>query len=179
MLDRGAVTLVVIDFQDKLLPKIPDAEAVMGRAAKLIRFARGTNIPILWTEQYPRGLGRTAEGIARELEGHRPIEKTAFGCLGDAVFLSALEQTGKGQLLLTGIEAHVCVLQTALAALDDGYEVYVPRDAVASRFANEYEAGLNRLGRAGTEIVTTEMALFEMLREADTPEFKKALPLIK
>jgi nicotinamidase-related amidase len=179
MLDRDACALVVIDYQEKLLPKIHGAEAVTEQAVKLIRFARELGIPILWTEQYPKGLGRTVGTIAEELKGHTPIEKTAFGCLGDAAFSKALEDTGRKQLLITGIEAHVCVLQTGLTALEERYEVYVPRDAVGSRSEKEYEAGLERLEGAGAEIVTTEMAMFEVLREAGTPEFKRVLPLIK
>lgn len=179
MLDRSTVALVVIDYQEKLLPKISGADAVAEQAIKLIRFARELEIPILWTEQYPKGLGHTVEPVAAELNGITAIEKTAFGCLGDPGFAQALESTGRKQLLLTGIEAHICVMQTALLALENGYSVFIPRDAVGSRFEREYEAGLDRLERAGAELVTTEMAIFEMLREAGTPEFKKALPLIK
>ena len=179
MLDRDATLLVVIDYQEKLLPKILGAEALTEQAVKLIRFARELEVPILCTEQYPKGLGHTVAPIAAALEGIVPLEKTAFGCLGDAGFTEALEASGRKQLLLTGIEAHICVMQTALGALDEGYEVYIPRDAVGSRFALEYEAGLHRLEGAGAEIVTTEMALFELLREAGTPEFKKALPFLK
>lgn len=179
MLDRDACALVVIDYQEKLLPKIHGAEAVAEQAVKLIRFARELGLPILWTEQYPKGLGRTVAPITEELKGCTPIEKTAFGCLGDAAFSKFLEDTGRKQLLLTGIEAHVCVMQTGLAALEEGYEVYVPRDAVGSRSEKEYEAGLKRLEAAGAEVVTTEMAMFEALREAGTPEFKRVLPLIK
>ncbi|NUM56403.1 MAG: hydrolase [Candidatus Hydrogenedentes bacterium] len=179
MLDRNAAALIVIDYQEKLLPKILNAEAVSAQAIKLIRFARELDVPILWTEQYPKGLGHTVEPVATELEGMTPIEKTAFGCLGDPNFATALDASGRRQLLLTGIEAHICVMQTALLAIEKGYKVFIPRDAVGSRIESEYDAGLDRLERAGAELVTTEMAIFEMLREAGTPEFKKALPLIK
>ncbi|HRK36215.1 MAG TPA: hydrolase [Candidatus Hydrogenedentes bacterium] len=179
MLDRDSATLVVIDFQEKLLPKIHDADAIGSQAIKLIRFARELGMPILWTEQYPKGLGHTVEPIAAELGGETPIEKTVFGCIAAPGFASALAASGRKQLLLTGIEAHICVMQTALAALDEGYEVFIPKDAVGSRTPAEYDAGLERLQRAGAEIVTTEMAMFELLREAGTPEFKKTLPLFK
>lgn len=179
MLDRNKVALVVIDYQEKLLPKILGADALSEQAIKLIRFARELDTPILCTEQYPKGLGRTVEPIMEALGGVTPLEKTAFGCLADSGFRAAIEATGRRQLLLTGIEAHICVMQTALAALEEGYEIYIPRDAVGSRFEKEYEAGLHRLERAGAELVTTEMVLFEMLREAGTPEFKKALPFLK
>lgn len=179
MLDRSKAALVVIDYQEKLLPKIHDAHAVAGQGVKLIRFARELDIPVFWTEQYPKGLGHTVGPVADELQGVPCIEKTAFGCLNDPNFASALDASGKKQLLLTGIEAHICVMQTALQAIERGFEVFVPRDAVGSRSQTERDAGLERLERAGAEIVTTEMALFEILREAGTPEFKKALPFLK
>ena len=179
MLDRSTVALVVIDYQEKLLPKIHDAESVVAHAVRLIRFARELAIPILWTEQYPKGLGHTVDAIAAELPDGHVFEKTAFGCLADRAIAEAFETSGRRQLLLTGIEAHVCVMQTGLAALDAGYEVFIPRDAVGSRIVAEYEAGIHRLETAGAVLVTTEMALFELLREAGTPEFKKLLPLLK
>ena len=179
MLDRNSAALLVIDFQDRLLPKIHEGEAVAAHAIKLIRFAREMDMPLLWTEQYPKGLGPTVESVARELQGCTAFEKMSFGCLGDASIAAALEDTKRRQLLLTGIETHVCVMQTALFAMDTGYEVFIPRDAVGSRSPEEYAAGLHRLDKAGAQLVTTEMALFELLREAGTPEFKKALPLIK
>ncbi|MCC6485968.1 MAG: hydrolase [Candidatus Hydrogenedentes bacterium] len=179
MLDRNAVALLVIDYQEKLLPKIHAGDAVVAQAVKLIRFAREMGIPIVWTEQYPKGLGPTVEVLGNELEGLTVFEKMSFGCMGDASIASAIEETKRRQLLLTGIETHVCVMQTALAALEKGYEVFIPRDAVGSRSPQEYAAGLHRLDKAGAQLVTTEMALFELLREAGTPEFKKALPLVK
>ncbi len=179
MLGRDDVALVVIDYQERLLPKIHDGDAVVAQAIRLIRFARELDLPTLWTEQYPKGLGPTVDAIATELEGIDPIEKTAFGCFGDETFSEMVAETGRNQLLLTGIEAHICVMQTALMAIDRGFEVYIPRDAVGSRFPAEYEAGLHRLEQAGANLVTTEMALFEILREAGTPEFKKVLPLLK
>ena len=179
MLDRQNAVLVVVDFQEKLLPTIPVTDAILPQAIKLIRFARELDIPILWTEQYPRGLGATVPEIATELEGLAAIEKTSFGCMGDAGFVRALENTGRRQLLLTGVETHVCMMQTALAAVEQGYEVYVPRDTVASQEKRQYKAGLRRMEQAGVVLGTTQMVLFEILREAGTPEFKKALPLLK
>lgn len=179
MLDRNKTVLVVIDFQEKLLPTIPVADEVLPQAIKLIRFARELAIPILWTEQYPQGLGNTAPEIAAELEGLTAIEKTSFGCMGDAGFARALADTGRTQLLLTGVETHVCVMQTALAAVEQGYEVYVPRDAAASQEKRQYKAALRRMERAGVVLGLTQMMLFELLGEAGTPEFKKALPLLK
>ncbi|MDZ4858433.1 MAG: hydrolase [Candidatus Hydrogenedentes bacterium] len=179
MLNRDNAALIVIDYQEKLLHKIHNGGEITEKAIKLIRFARELDIPILWTEQYPKGLGHTVEPIAAELAGSSAIEKTAFGCLGSPAFSEALKATGKKQLLLTGIETHICVMQTGLAALQQGYEVFVPRDAVGSLSESEYDAGLDRLARAGAELVTTQMALFELLQEAGTPEFKRAQAYLK
>ena len=179
MLNRQSLALVVIDFQERLLPKILNGDAVLSKAVKLIQFARILEIPVVVSEQYPKGLGPTVAGLATELQGIKPLEKMTFGCFGDEAFAGAVAALGRKQLLLTGIEAHVCVLQTALMAVNAGYEVFVPRDAVGSRFQAEYEAAIHRLERSGVVLVTTEMALFEILRVAGTAEFKQTLPLIK
>jgi nicotinamidase-related amidase len=117
--------------------------------------------------------------VAEALEGLRPIEKTAFGCLGSTDFCASLASIGRRQLLITGIETHVCVLQTALLALEQGHEVFVARDAVGARLGEEHEAALARLAASGVTLVTTEMAAFELLRDAAAPEFKQLLPLLK
>lgn len=179
MLDRTQTALVVIDFQEKLLPKIARQEDLVPRALRLIQAARLLDVPVLWTEQYPRGLGRTVDAVARVLDGVTPTEKTAFGCLGSAAFQSALGSVARRQLLVTGIETHVCVLQTALGALEQGYEVYVARDAAGARCTDEHEAALARLAAAGVILVTSEMAIFELLQDAAAPEFKELLPLLK
>jgi nicotinamidase-related amidase len=179
MLKRDDVTLIVIDLQDGLLPKIFGGEGVVEKSIKLIRFAQALELPIVWTEQYPKGLGATTESVASELKGFIPLEKVSFGCFGAPGFAEAVTAAGRKQLLVVGIEAHVCVMQTVLAGLSLGYEVYVPRDAVGSRSASDCEAGLARMQAHGAEIVTTEMAIFEILRAAGTPEFKKVLPLLK
>lgn len=179
MLEIPKTTLLVIDYQPKLLPKIFNAEAILPQAIKLIRFAKELGLPVLVTEQYPRGLGSTVAEIAAELTATTPIAKTSFGCFGEAAFVEALAGTGRSQILVTGIETHVCVMQTALVALERDFEVYVARDAVGSRREMDYEAGLERMARAGAHLVTTEMAVFELLRDASSPEFKRVLPLLK
>ena len=179
MLNRDSAVLVVIDFQEKLLPKIPVADALIRAAVKLIRFTRELALPILWTEQYPKGLGATVDAIAGRLAGHSAMAKTSFGCFGDPGFRHALSSTGRAQLIVTGIETHVCVMQTVIEALEHRCEVFVPRDAVASRAKADHKAGLSRMKQAGAQLVTTEMAMLEILREAGIPEFKRVLPLIK
>lgn len=179
MLHADTAAVVAIDLQEKLLPTIEDADRVVQRAGRLLHFARELRLPILWTEQYPKGLGATVPAIAAPLEGLQPIEKTVFGCMAHAPFHDALQQTQRRQLLLTGIEGHICVMQTALGALGEDYDVFIVRDAVGSSSGDELEAGLARMERAGATIVTAQMAMFELLREAGTPEFKRVLPLLK
>ncbi len=179
MLERMSTLLCVIDLQDGLLPKIDDVDTVLNQSIKLIRFARALDIPIVWTEQYPKGLGRTTERVAAELEGLAPIEKVAFGCFGAPEFVEALEAVERDQILVVGIEAHVCVMQTVLVGLEMDYDMYIPCDAVGSRNPLDYQMGLDRMCSEGATLVTTEMAMFEILRAAGTPEFKKVLPLIK
>jgi len=179
MMDCQRVVLLVIDLQENLLAKIPAADGVLQQGKRLIQFARELDIPILWTEQYPRGLGPTAATIAQELTGLTPLEKLSFGCFAAPGFPEAVAATGRDQLLVVGVEAHVCVMQTVLVAMERGFEVYIVRDAVASRRRTDYKAGLARMRARGAQLVTTEMAMFEMLRVAGTPVFKKILPLIK
>ncbi len=179
MLNRDATILVVIDLQERLLAKIPAAEAVIGRTVDLIRFARELHLPLLWAEQYPKGLGPTAAAVARELHGLRPLAKRSFGCLGDPEFEAALRDSQRSQLLVAGVETHVCVMQTVLQAVNQGYEVYVAQDAVAARVEAEHEAGIARMASGGACLVTAEMAMFELLGQAGTAEFKRVLPLLK
>jgi len=179
MLHKDRMALLVVDFQDRLLPKIPVADKVVAEASRLIEFATLLDIPIVLTEQYPKGLGPTVGSMRDALSGIAPVEKVTFGCFGDAGFCAALEATGRSQLLLTGIETHVCIMQTALGGLDEGYDIYVARDAVASREKAQHKAGLARMRAAGVNEVTVEMAMFEALREAGTPAFKSVLPLIR
>jgi nicotinamidase-related amidase len=179
MLNRAKTVLLVVDFQEKLLPKIAHADDIVPQAIRLIRFAHELELAVLVTEQYPKGLGRTVQPVEDELRGAVPIEKTSFGCFGDKGFCEAISATGCQQLLVTGIETHVCVMQTVLAGLESGYEAFVVRDAIGSRHTPDYEAGLVRMQTAGAYLVTTEMALFELLGEAGTPEFKRVLPLLK
>lgn len=179
MLQVDTAAVVAIDLQEKLLPTIQHADRVVQRTARLLRFAREFALPVLWTEQYPKGLGATVPEIAEPLEGLQPIDKTVFGCMGHAPFQQALAELRRRQLVLTGIEGHICVMQTALGALGEGYEVFVVRDAVGSSDDEELEAGIERMEKAGATIVTTQMAMFELLREAGTPEFKRVLPLLK
>jgi nicotinamidase-related amidase len=180
MLRASNAALVVIDIQDKLLPRREGAAAaVIAKTQKLVQAAKTLGIPVLVTEQNPGKIGPTAAPLAETLGETPRIGKMEFGCLNNPDFRAALEATRRRQLLLTGVEAHICVLQTALGAQEMGYTPFVVRDAVASLDPAEEEAGLRRMERHGTEIVTTQMAMFELLGAAGTPEFKQLLPILK
>ena len=179
MLERENAVLIVIDLQDKLLDKIPVAEDIIERATMLIKVAQVLDIPVILTEQYPKGLGPTNRAVRETLGDVTPIEKLSFGCMGNEDFRDRLHELDRGQLLITGVETHVCVAQTAIGALDMGYDTYVARDAVAARSKFEHKMGLERIADECGGLVTTEMAIFELLGEAGTPEFKQVLPLLK
>jgi len=135
-------------------------------------------VPVLASEQYPQGLGPTVAPLAGLL-GDTPPAKLTFSCSRDDGQRDAIERRGRDQILVTGIEAHVCVLQTALDLLDAGYEVHVPHDAVSSRRPADKEWALHRMAAAGAVITSTESALFELLERCDTADFKKVAKLIK
>jgi nicotinamidase-related amidase len=169
--------LLVVDLQDKLLALIPGREAVVAQTAALIRGARALGMPIWGTEQYPRGLGPTTAAIA-ELVPERPA-KTSFHCCAVPQFLEQLYGRNIRHITVAGIEAHVCVSQTALELLDLGFRVQVPADAVASRRQLDWEFGLRRLEHAGAVVSSTESVLFEWTERSDRPEFKEISELVK
>ena len=178
MLTKEGSILVVVDVQDKLLHAIHDWPGVLENTLKMITFARTLAVPAIITEQYPKGLGPTNASIIERLPG-RPVEKTVFSSFGAERFAAELEKAGAHTLVLVGIEAHICVLQTALEALARGYKVHVIADAVGSRSTTNKELGLAKLRQAGAVISTVEIALYEWLGRSDTAEFKAVLPLIK
>ncbi|MGP0064044.1 MAG: hydrolase [Isosphaeraceae bacterium] len=169
--------LLVVDLQDKLLGLIPDRDAVVARSVALIRGARTLGLPVWATEQYPKGLGPSTAAIA-ELIPDRPA-KTTFHCCSVPQFLEQLYGRSIRHVTVAGIEAHVCVAQTALELLDLGFRVQVPADAVASRHKTDWEFALRRLERAGAVVSTTESALFEWTESSERAEFKVISELIK
>ncbi len=173
---RHDSVLVVIDVQDKLLRHIHGGEAVLDRAVRLVRAARTLGVPIVWTEQ--EKLGGTAARLARELDGLEPVRKLSFGCFGCEPFVQALEATGRHTLVLAGIEAHICVAQTAFQGLQ-AFDVHVVADAVGSRKPLDRDTALARLGRAGAVVTTWEAVVYEWLERAGTDTFRAVLPLVK
>jgi nicotinamidase-related amidase len=169
--------LLVVDFQDKLLAAIAERDEVEANVLYLIKGARTLGLPVWATEQYPRGLGPTAPAVAG-LIAERPTKNT-FHCCAVPQLLEQLYGRHIRHVTVAGIEAHVCVAQTALELLDLGFRVQVPADAVASRHVIDREVALRRLEHAGAVISTTEAVLFEWTETAERPEFKAISELIK
>ncbi len=180
-MERDNSILIIIDAQEGLLkamnPEI--AKNVLKNILILLSFAKPMGIPILLTEQYPKGLGQTSPEIKALVEEIPPIEKVAFsGCRVEA-FNKRLDSFGRKQIILCGIETHVCILQTAIDLMAKGYEVDVPADGVCSRRKLDWEIGLRYLERRGAMISTTEIIAFQLLKEAGTEEFKRLSRLLK
>ncbi len=172
--------LVVVDIQERLLPAMADPGGVEAGAARLMRGARRLGVPILVTEQYPRGIGPTVASLAALCTEGERVEKIHFSCADEPAVAGMLSlMAPRRQVVLCGIEAHVCVLQSALGLAAAGWEAFVVADAVSSRRASDREAGLARLAAGGVGVVTGEMVLFEWLRRAGTEEFRDLLKLIR
>ena len=178
LLSRARTRLLIVDVQEKLIPAIPVADQLIANCRKLIDGAAALEIPVAGTEQYPRGLGPTVPKLAEGL-GERP-EKLRFSCAEVLNWKpAALDPEARDQVVVAGIEAHVCVLQTVLDLLAVGFRVYVPADAVASRKKLDWKIALERMGSQGAVVTTTESVLFECCEVAGTPEFKTISRLIK
>ncbi|HVJ41393.1 MAG TPA: hydrolase [Dongiaceae bacterium] len=178
LIEHARSQLVLIDVQEKLLPAMADPAAVTRQMGILLAAARAMKVPIIASEQYPAGLGPTVPEIAAQLQRDEIVTKTEFSCYANPALGSRLE-TGPGQLILAGIEAHVCVLQTALDLLKADRTVFIVADAISSRHPDSKTIALQRLAGAGAIIVTAEMVLFEWLRRSDRPEFKAVSRLIR
>jgi nicotinamidase-related amidase len=179
-LDRDSAVLLVIDVQEKLC-KAMDSEVLRqltGNVSTLLEAAKEMQIPVLVTEQYTRGLGETLPEI-REKIPVPAVEKMSFSCCGDEAFMNRLKDLGRKQVIVTGMESHVCVLQTVLELLAQGYHVHVVTDAVMSRKKKNWKLGLNMAASAGAVITSTEAALFQLLKVAGTEEFKKLSKLVR
>jgi nicotinamidase-related amidase len=174
-LDADRTALVVIDVQEGFRKAIPDFDRVARATATLIEGAEAIGVPVLITEQYPKGLGETVPEVAEHLpDGARPLEKVVFS----AAEAEGFDLAGRDQALVCGVETHVCVNQTTLDLLADGVDVQVAADAVGSRTDDNKRIGLQKMERAGAEITSVETALFELLGRAGTDEFKRVQRLI-
>lgn len=182
LIDPAKSFLLVIDMQDRLLPVMAGAAEVERRALILIKAAKAMNVPVLASEQYPKGLGPTVPAV-REAIGNAPIfEKLSFSCWRDEAFkdhLTSLHEGGRPQAIVAGIESHVCVLQTAIDLAQAGFAVFAVADALSSRALSSVELAQDRMRQDGVEMVNTEMAIFELLGKAGTAQFRELSGLIK
>jgi len=173
--------LIVVDIQEKLLPPIFNNDELVKNSQLLVRLANILKLPMIVTTQYVKGLGPTVPQIASLLANAQPIDKMQFGCFGSNEFRSALKAMpgNRNTLLVCGMEAHICVMQTVLGALNDGYLVHVASDAIGSRVRWNWDIGIDRMRAAGAVISTTEMMIYELLHASGTPQFKEMLPYLK
>jgi nicotinamidase-related amidase len=180
-LEADQCVLVVVDIQEKLLPPIFEKERLVRNSQLLIRLAGILNIPTLATTQYEKGLGKTVPEIASLLPASHAIDKLEFSCFGSDKFCAQLKHIpgNRNTLLLCGMESHICVTQTALGALRQGYLVHVASDAVSSRTEWNWRIGLERMRAAGAIISSTEMMMYELLRRSGSAAFKELLPYLK
>ena len=179
-LDKNQAVLVIIDVQEKLCRAMDEKvlERLTGSIGVLQEAARELGIPVVVTEQYVKGLGETLPAIREKLTEPR-LEKMTFSCCGDSGFLDKIRSLKRSQVIIAGMEAHVCVLQTVLELLDAGYNVHLVRDAVMSRRKENWFVGLEGARAAGAVVTSTETALFQLLRVAGTEEFKKLSKLVR
>jgi len=179
LLDKEKTGLVVVDIQTKLLSAMGKKERVAGNAVKLVHLARLFDMPMVLTEQNPARIGPTIPEIKDILPSYAPIEKLDFDCCSLDPFIEQLKLNDIINIILTGIESHICVFQTCVSLIKKGYIVHVPRDAVDSRTEENWLTALNLMEKAGAVITSTETVIFQILKRAGTKEFKEMLKLIK
>jgi len=177
LLSRSDSALLVVDVQEKLLTAIPAREVIVWNIRRLLDAAALFQIPVAASEQYPRGLGPTAEVLAQRLES--PAAKQRFSCHGCQIVPDTWTSAGIYKLVVTGIEAHVCVLQTVLDLLSAGFQIHVPVDAIGSRYRLDYDTALRRMEASGAVLTTTEMVMFEWCETAADPNFKQLSALVR
>ena len=175
LMDANRSLLLIVDFQTRLMPAISGAAAVIANARRLIGTANLLGVPLVVTEQNPKGIGHTTPELG--LEGRKIIVKHTFGACATPAFIDAIGNYP--DIVVAGCEAHVCVLQTTLGLLDLGRRVFLVRDAIGARQDESKETALARATRSGAEVVTAEMVIFEWLRSSEHPQFKAAIALVK
>lgn len=179
MLKSEKTALIVVDVQGKLAQLMYGKQALFENLKKIIKGSQALDLPILWAEQTPEKLGATIPEVAELLTGIAPISKTSFSCCRNEGFIKALRAVKRTQVLIAGIEAHVCVYQTAMDLVDLGYEVEIVADAVSSRAIENKTVALEKMKSAGARLTSTEMALFELLETAEREAFKRVIEIVK
>lgn len=179
LLEREDTLLVIIDCQTKLMPAINDKEQLESTIVKMTKGALTLGLPVIVTQQYTKGLGSTVDSINEVLGAYSPVEKTTFSAMGAPEFAEAIRAAGKKNILMTGVETHICVEQTTLDLLDEGYNVYLIQDCVGSRNDNDKNVACSRMAAAGAVVTTYEAALYEILRGAKEEGFKAISAIVK
>lgn len=178
-LRKDKAALVIVDIQERLAVAMTEREKVISNTLHLAEASRLLDFPLLITEQYSKGLGPTVPEIRNAIESYAPIEKITFSCCGEQMFSEAVQELGKKQIILAGMETHVCVLQTCIDLLREGYDVHVVSDAICSRTKQNYKTALEYMRDAGAVITCTETVLFQLLEKAGSEEFKAISKRIK
>lgn len=178
-LNRDQVQLIMVDIQQKLVPLMSNKEDLVANFRKIIGGAQCLKIPIIYTEQYPQGLGYTIDELRQLIKPGEPVEKTEFSCCQAEIFRKVIAGNDRPQLLLGGIEAHICVYQTALDLIDLGYQVHLLTDCIASRVPANVRLAIRKLAACGVQLTGVEMALFELPGSSQAAEFKTISKLIK
>jgi len=179
ILKREETALLIVDIQERILGVMRNYKSVVENTIRLIKGAKILGIPVYYTEQYPKGLGETAEAIKKELNEIKAIQKMSFSCYGAEDLFNEFKKKNHRQIIVTGIETHVCVQQTVLDLLANNFQVNLPADAVSSRKKIDYKTALERMRANGAEVTTSESVLFELLNVCGTSEFKEILHIIK
>ncbi len=179
LLDADHTGLLVVDVQEKLMQVMRRRQQVTDNIVKLLHLSQLYRRPVILTEQYPKWLGPTLPEIIAPLRTYEPIRKMHFNCCDEDVFIERLESEGLKNIVITGVEAHICIFQTCVSILERGYRVHVPQDAVDSRTNANLHVGLELMNKAGALITSTETVIYQILKKAGTDEFKKMLKLMK
>lgn len=177
--DKEKAVLLIVDIQDKLAAVMEERDKVVKNNQHLIELAKMLDVPVIVTEQYPKGLGPTVADLKTALQTYRPIEKMTFDCCGQQTFLDELKGQNKNTAILTGMETHICVLQTCIGLLKGGLNVHVVQDAICSRTKENWKTGIEFMRDAGATVTCTETVLFQLLKVAGTEEFKTVSRRIK
>ena len=178
-LEQNNTALLIIDVQERLAKVMEVKEKVIANCVHLVEIAKTYDMPVLVTEQYPRGLGPTVEEIRNAVPEYRPVEKLTFSCCDEQSFLEELRRLNRKYIILAGMETHVCVLQTGISLLRKGFQVHLVKDAVCSRAKENWDTGIGFMRDAGAVITCTETVLFQILKIAGTEEFKALSRRIK
>ena len=179
MMTPKETLLLVIDIQGKLATSVAQPDRLVRNVSKLIRACKLLGVPVICTEQYPKGLGHTVDELKELIGDEAPYEKLSFSCCGNEDFMKRLRALGRNDILVVGMETHVCVYQTCVELLEFGYNVHLVTDAVSSRSEENRAVGIRCIERAGASPTSTEMAIFELLRVAEGDTFKAISKIIK